>query len=234
MTPDAAGGWKVFEPHTPVLTYTYSFGLGTANALAVGGERGLLIASPPYRAPAHAFELRDYAPVAALIASNAFHHMGLPEWSAHFPDTPVFAPAQSVERVSKKSGIAGIRPLAAAAAIAGSRVELVDMPFYRTGEALVRMHTARGLAWYVTDIILNVRELPRNVLLKLLYQASGSVPGLRFNRIGPALMVRDRRALRQWLKSEFERAPPRWIIPTHGEIFDCEADPDAVRALFSG
>ena len=30
-------GWKVFDAATPILTYEYSFGPGTANALAVGG-----------------------------------------------------------------------------------------------------------------------------------------------------------------------------------------------------
>jgi hypothetical protein len=45
-TPD---GWKVFDEKTPVLTYLYSFGPGTANALAVGGADGLLVVSPPSR-----------------------------------------------------------------------------------------------------------------------------------------------------------------------------------------
>jgi len=39
MTPH---GWKVFDAHVPVLTYEYSFGLGRANALAVGGKPACL------------------------------------------------------------------------------------------------------------------------------------------------------------------------------------------------
>src|SRR5687767_1988026 len=121
--------WTVFDPDLPILICTYSFGAGTANALAVGGEGGLLVLSPPVRAPEHAFEaLREYGPVRALVASNAFHHMGLREWKARFPDAELFAPAQAVARVSKQSGLDGIRPVEEARAIAGAKVELIDMP----------------------------------------------------------------------------------------------------------
>jgi hypothetical protein len=41
--------WQFFDPATPVLTFEYSFGPGTANALAVGVDGGLAIVSPPCR-----------------------------------------------------------------------------------------------------------------------------------------------------------------------------------------
>jgi len=233
-TRDMARPWQVFDAETPVLTCSYSLGLAVSNALAVGTGDGLVLVSPPYRAPEQAFEgLREYGPVRALVASNAFHHMGIPEWKARFPEAAVFAPAQSVRRVRKKTGIDDVRPLAEAGAIVGSQLELVDMPYYRTGEALVRIRSGRGLAWYVTDIILNLRKLPANPILKLLFKLTGSAPGLRYNKIGPKLMVRDGRALKQWLREEFERTRPRWIIATHGAIADLEAEPDAARGLFA-
>ena len=226
--------WKVFDAETPVLTWSYSLGLAVSNALAVGTGNGLVLVSPPYRAPEQAFEgLRRYGPVRALVASNAFHHMGIPEWKARFPDAAVFAPAQSMARVRKKTGIDDVRPLAEAQALGGGRLELVDMPYYRTGEALVRIHTSLGLAWYVTDIILNIQKLPANPLLKLLFKLTGSAPGLRFNKVGPKFMVKDGRALKRWLREEFERTRPRWIIATHGDIADLDADPDAPHRLFA-
>src|SRR6185295_9515323 len=99
-----------------------------------------VIVSPPCRAAAGVFDdLSPYGPVRALVASNAFHYLGLPEWKARFPEAGVFAPAQSIARVERQSKLSGIRPLADAAAIAGSRLELVDMPHYKTGEVLVRI-----------------------------------------------------------------------------------------------
>jgi hypothetical protein len=44
------------------------------------------------------------------------------------PGAAIFAPAQSIARVERQSSLSGIRPLADAAAITGTAVELVDMP----------------------------------------------------------------------------------------------------------
>lgn len=227
-------GWKVFDAAIPLLTYTYSFGPGNANALAVGVPGGLLIVSPPYRAADGVFEdLRPYGPVRALVASNAFHHLGIPEWKKRFPNAAVFAPAQSVARVERQTKIRGIRPLSEAAVITGPDPELIDMPYYRTGEVLVRAKSARGLVWYVTDIILNMPALPGHPIMGILFRLSGSAPGLRFNNIGPMFMVKDKAALKRWLAAEYEKDPPRWLIAAHGDAADFEADPEAAKKLFA-
>ena len=86
--------WKVFDETLPVLTYEYSFGPGTANALAVGIDGGIAVVSPPLHPQAELFdELARYGPVKALFASNAFHYMGMPEWKARFPEAALFADA---------------------------------------------------------------------------------------------------------------------------------------------
>ena len=168
----------------------------------------------------------------ALIASNAFHHMGIPEWKKRFPQAPVFAPAQAVARVERQTKLRGVLPLSEANALAGPDLELIDMPHYRTGEALVRIKTARGPAWYVTDLILNIQVLPRNPLLKILFRLTGSAPGLRFNKIGPVFMVKDKAALKRWLAAEYEKDPPRWLIAAHGEVADLGSDQEAGKRLF--
>ncbi|HSS70484.1 MAG TPA: hypothetical protein VLQ46_07515 [Casimicrobiaceae bacterium] len=227
-------GWKVFDASMPILVYEYSFGPATANALAVGGQNGLIVVSPPCRVAPGVFDgLAQYGKVRALVASNAFHHMGLAAWKARFPDAEIFAPAQSVERVEKHSKLSGIRALSEAASITGPRVELVDMPHYKTGEVLVRIETDRGLAWYVTDCIMNLPELPQNPLAKALFGLSGSAPGLKLNNIAPLFMVKNKKAHRRWLASEFRKTPPRWLIATHGDIVDFTANPEAGRALFA-
>lgn len=59
------------------------------------------------------------------------------------------------------------------------------------------------------------------------------LPGLRYNNIGPTFMVKDKAALRRWLAREYEKAPPQWLIPAHGEIADFGARPELARDLFS-
>ena len=234
MSEPGRGGWTVFDSETPVLTYTYRVGPSRAKALAVGTPEGLFVMSPPYRAPQSAFDdLAQYGEVRALVATNAFHHMGIPEWKARFPKAAVFAPEQALARVRGKTGIPTVEPLAQAAPLAGARLELVDMPHYRTGEALVRFETARGRAWYVTDIILNIRRMPRNPIFYVLFKMTGSAPGLRWNQVAPRLiMVKDMRALKRWMREEFDRVTPRWLFTTHGEIVDVVNERKEVRALF--
>jgi len=231
--PAIRGGWKVFDARTPILTCEYSFGPGVATALAVGGKAGLVVVSPPCKVSSDIFdELSRHGAVRALVASNAFHYLGITEWKARFPDAAVFAPAQSIARVEKHSKLTGIRPLSEASAITGPRVELVDMPHYKTGEVLVRVSTERGVVWYVTDVIMNLRALPRNPVIRLMFALSGSGPGLKFNNIAPLFMVADKKVLRRWLANEFRRAPPKWLIPAHGDTVDFSANPGAASALF--
>ncbi len=227
--------WNVFDPAAPILTCSYSFGPGVANALAARCEGGLIVVSPPPRIADNVFEdLQRYGPVRALVAPNAFHHMGIPAWKRRFPDAAVFAPAQSIARVERKTGLHGIRPLAEAAAIAGPRLQLTDMPHYRTGEALVRTSTDRGLVWYVTDVIMNMPALPAHPVAKMLFKLSGSAPGLKYNNIASLFMVKNTKALKRWLAAEYQKAPPRWLIAAHGDVADFGANPQSGRKLFLG
>src|SRR5262245_39418537 len=122
--------WTTTEPTLPALTYTYNFGPGTANALALvidGGSAGsadsagsapnppagggVVLVSPPCNIPDSAFtDLEKHGPLKALVAPNAFHNMGLSPWKARYPEVPVFAPAQSIKRLEKQSKVTGILP----------------------------------------------------------------------------------------------------------------------------
>jgi len=199
----------------------------------VGG--GLLVASPPCRVADDAFDaLASRAPVRALVATNAFHTLGLAPWKARFPGAAVFAPPQSLQRVTKVSGVGGIRPLSEAAALTGERVALVELPYFRTGEALIKVRTAEGLLWYVTDIIFNLPRLPSQPLFALLFRLTDCAPGLRINRIAPLFMVRNRPALWAWLAAEARRDKPRWLVPAHGDTFDLADSPTLLEDLFRG
>lgn len=233
MQTQTAESWRVFDAQAPLLTYSYSFGPAMANALAAGGADGLVVVSPPRRVSPAAFEeLAAYGPVRALVASNAFHYLGLKEWKARFPDAALFAPAQSIARVERKSGLRGIRPLAEAASLAGPALDLIDMPHYKTGEVLVRARTARGVVWYVTDILMNMPELPAHPIAKAIFGLSRSAPGLRMNNVAPLFMVKDKTALKRWLASEFRKAPPQWLIAAHGDIARIDSPEQTAQRLF--
>ncbi|MFX8320099.1 hypothetical protein ABTL33_18750, partial [Acinetobacter baumannii] len=91
------------------------------------------------------------------------------------------------------------------------------MPSYKTGEALVRFKIESELVWYVTDAIMNLRELPPSFPFKYFFKWTKSAPGLRPNGIAARFMMRDRAAVYRWLRSEIEKAPPTILLPCHGD-----------------
>jgi len=225
--------WTVVEPSLPALLCTYSFGPGIANALAPAVDGGVVVVSPPANPAESTFtELEKHGAVKAIIAPNAFHTMGLAPWKARYPDVPVFAPAQSIKRVEKRSKVSGIRPVAEAKEILGDRVELVDMPHYKTGEILVRWRVEGGWAWYLTDVIMNMDKAPKGVF-GAVFRWTRSAPGLRRNAVAGMFMVKDKRALYAWLVEQAEKTPPRLIVACHGDTAT-PSDPAAeIRAAVS-
>jgi hypothetical protein len=228
-----SSSWTVVEPSLPALTYTYKFGPGLANTLAVKGDGGMIVVSPPCNPEESTFaELEKQGPVRALVAPNAYHHLGLPAWKARYPDAPIFAPAQSIARVEKQSKLTGLRPLAEAASLAGDRLELVDMPHYKTGEVLVRWRVDGGWAWYVTDLVFNMPKLPPGPFGWVM-RWTRSGPGLRRNALAATFMVKDKRALYAWIAEQAEKTPPSLIVACHGDVVK-PGDPTAeMRAAFA-
>jgi hypothetical protein len=229
-----AHGWNVVDANAKILTYTYSFGPGLSNALAVKGADGLVVVSPPCNVDAGVFDdLAAFGPVRALVASNAFHHMGLQCWREKFPQAKLFAPAQSIGRVKKQTKIDDIAPLSEAKDVAGADVDLVDLPHYKTGEVLVRIRNGRSITWYVTDFIMNLPSLPPGFLFRTLFKWTGSAPGLKFNNVAPMFMVKDKKALKRWLANAVEEAPPTRLVPAHGDVVDLSTEPNRLREIFA-
>lgn len=224
--------WTAAEPSLPALTFTYRFGPGIADALAFPVEGGVAVVSPPVSPPEASFaELEKHGKVRALIAPNAFHNRGLPGWKARYPDAPIFAPAQAIARLEKQTKLQGIRPLAEAPQLLGDRVDLCDMPHYKTGEVLVRWRIEGGWAWYVTDVMFNTAELPKGPFgLFLKWTKSG--PGLRRNPLN-FLQVKDRPALYAWLVEQAEKTPPKLVLACHSSSVTL-ADPlGGIRAALA-
>jgi hypothetical protein len=210
--------WTVVEPSLPALAHTYSFGPGIATSLAFpGAGGGMVVVSAPCNPTDALFaDLEKHGPVRALVAPNGYHNMGIAPWKARYPDAAVFAPAQSIARVSARSGTTGIKPLAEAAPVAGDRVELVDMPHYKTGEVLVRWPIDGGWAWYLTDVAMNINSrIPG--LFGAVFRWTKSAPGFRRNAIAGWFMIKDKRALYAWLKAEAEKKPPKLVLMCHGD-----------------
>jgi glyoxylase-like metal-dependent hydrolase (beta-lactamase superfamily II) len=230
----SAPTWIVVEKSLPAMTYTYDFGPGFANALALTVEGGgVIVVSPPCNVPDATFaELEEHGAVRALVAPNAYHSMGLAPWRARYPDVPIFAPAQSIKRLEKTTKITGIRPVAEAASLLGEAIELVDMPHYKTGEVLVRWRAEGTWAWFMTDVAFAMPTLPKGIFGTVM-KLTKSGPGFRRNAIAGFFMVKDKRALYAWLTEQAAEKPPTLIVPCHGVPLTLTDPVSEVRAALA-
>jgi hypothetical protein len=224
--------WTSVDASFPLATCRYSFGPGEATSLAIGIDGGIAIVSPPCRVPDAAYEeAAALGPIKALVASNAYHHLGLAPWKQRFPDAKVFAPAQAIARVSKQSGLTGIAPLSELAPMAGPRVDMFDMPHYKSGEVLVRARTAQGCVWYTTDILMNLPTTPG--LFGFIFKVTGSAPGFKFNNFASLIMVKSKPALKRWLIERAEEDPPTTIVSSHGDVVRLSEPMAQLRSVIS-
>jgi hypothetical protein len=91
------------------------------------------------------------------------------------------------------------------------------MPHYKTGEVLVRMKHGPHIAWYVTDVVMNMAKLPPKFPFKQMFSWTKSGPGLRPNGVAAMFMIKDKKALYRWMREEVDKAPPSMLIACHGD-----------------
>lgn len=185
--------------------------LRSGGTLVVGPVRGL-------GEEAHARLVEVGAPT-WLLAPNYFHYMGLPEYLERYPDARVAATDKAAARIVKKSPAElDIRPLAEVGAELPDHVRVLEPPGIKSGEVIVRVETARGVAWICTDSFFHVEQKARG-FIGFMLSITGTVPGLRIGRTFTGLAVRGK-AYREWLLPELERDPPRILVPGHGAVVE--------------
>ncbi len=225
------GEWKSVAGADNIQTYEYSFGPGLARTFAVLGPKGWVVVGAACNGDESLYApLESRGPVAAVVAPNAFHTMGIRSWHERFPKAELFAPEQSVARVQKKGGVTGVKPLSAAKDVCGDALELIDMPHYKSGEVLVRAPSGSGPVWHVTDVIFNWPSLPPGFIVKLIFNVlTDSAPGFKLAGPPRLFQMRDARGVYRWLKELAAKAPPARIVPSHGE--DVVLDPPGQRLI---
>jgi hypothetical protein len=210
--------WLVIDEGLPVLSREYSFGPGMATTLVIGiGERRLLAVSPGCKLGEAAHdELRNYGKVATLLSPNRFHHLGVEEWLRRWPDAQAYAGEQSLRRLNAKCSAGAVfKPLSQMPALPGIHVD--NPPGMKNSDLVLRVSTGQGWVWYINDLLMNMRELPRNPVARLMLGVAGMKKGLCAPRMARLLNVADKRAVGSWLLAELEAKPPAVVVFGHGD-----------------
>lgn len=215
-------GWTILDRDAGVLSYQYAFAPNaTANAFTARLADGrLFVVSPPTDLPAEAHAaLEAVGEVGAVVANNGFHHLGLRAWKERYPDARVFAPAAAMARIRKKNPEAPeLAPLAELAPLLGPGVGVHEVEDTKCGEMWAWSAIQGGSAWYLSDILANIPELPTNFALKWLFKLTRSAPGYRVFNLALKFTVKDRRAVLRTLAGAMRAHPPTVVVPAHGPV----------------
>ena len=220
-------GWNVINSSAGILSRTYSFAKNAyANTAVMRLPDGtLLVISPSVKTDAAAFdELSAYGDVAAIVAPNGFHYLGVPEWRTRFPEARFFAPDQAVTRMEKKSKVdlGNFESLDALAPLLGDKVGLTEAPSTRCGEIWAWSETDEGCAWFTSDVLANMKALPPKFPMKQLFAWTGSAPGYRVFGLAAMAILKNKKESLRALLSDVRDHPPTFVIPGHGELVESE------------
>ena len=223
-------GWNVLDADAGVLWREYRFsGKALATTLVFrGADGGLVVVSPGTGLAAADYDaLKEFGEVRALVANNSFHHMGQGPWRERFREARSYCPPGAVEALGKKVQGTSFRPLSELALPAHVRWE--DPPGFKTGEAILSVGTKRGAVWFSGDLLTNLESLPPPPV-RWLFTWTGSAPGFRLFRPAVWLMVKDRKAVRDWALSRLSQDPPAIVVPGHGKPVDAADVVEQARA----
>ena len=208
-------GWTAVDEDAGVYWREYRFrGPAVATTLVFRGVDGLAVVSPSMGMTSRDFDaLAAHGPVRALIANNAYHHMGQADWRARFPEAVSYAPAGAMARLGKKS--MGIPYRSLSELKLPAHVSVDEPPGFKTGNAFLRLRTKKGSVWYTGDLLTNLQEVPPPPL-RWLFTWTGSAPGFRLFKLGVWNMVGDRKKLRAFMLERLASDPPSIVVPAHG------------------
>src|SRR5690606_34277817 len=97
---------------------------------------------------------------------------------------------------------------------------VVELPATRMGETYAYAKIAGGYAWYTSDLVANIPELPPNPIARFLFAATKSAPGFRIFRLAGALMLKRPKTAYAELAATMRTRAPRVLVPGHGEVLD--------------
>jgi hypothetical protein len=219
--------WECIDTEAGVWSAEYRVPMMKSRSTAVQLSDGrFLVYSPGSGLESSFAESVGQADV--LLAANSFHHLGLPDWRAAFPDAIVAAAPGAHKRLAKqgRSGLVDLEPVRSALP---EHVSLLEPPATKIGEVWLRVESERGVMWVVGDSFFNLPRLARRFWPRLLQRLVKSAPGLAMSRFMKWGGLSSRKQFKSWVLAQIEADEPAILIPVHGEVYENSGLPDALR-----
>ena len=164
-----------------------------------------------------------------LLAPNSFHNGGIAAWKARYPEATVVAHPGAQARLRKKVPGVAIEDLSLLEAALPEGMRIFGPPMAKQGETWVSAKTSGGVAWFVTDAILNEPRFPPGIA-GFVARLIGFRTELMTNPIFKRLFLKDKAAYKAWVSAELERDRPTLFVPSHGDLLRGADVVDRLRA----
>ena len=165
-----------------------------------------------------------------LLAPNHFHNLGLPRWQARFPAAQIVSSERAQARLAKRLPELTFGGLDALRGRLPESVTLLEPEGTANGEVWLRIATADGIVWVVSDAWFSVKTLPAGalgVVSRLLRVA----PGLQVGRTWLWIALKRRNVYRTWVVKQLTADRPTTLVTGHGEILRGADLSDRLMAL---
>ncbi len=211
--------WHMLVADGAARALKYSFGFGMANTLALRLEDGTwLVVSPACGVPESALDaLAKDGDVSALVAPNAYHHLGQAAWRARWPKAVSYAPEGALARLAKKSAAIPYKPLAELGARLGAGVRIFVPKGMKNDDVLLSAETSEGTLWFGGDLISNTQAEDVSFFPRLVFSLLGGGTGYRFNAVPAMVYLADKAAWKADVRKALEAKPLGLMLPAHGE-----------------
>lgn len=217
MAESANEPWEIYDASLPFAGAVYSPQKPQRIRMAAIGIGGgdLLVVSPGFPMSDAGWEqLSRLGTPRFLLAPNHFHNAGIAAWKERFPGATAVAHPRALPRLRKKVPGVAIEDLAVLEKALPEGIRVFSPPMAKQGETLVSVKTQEGIAWFVTDALMNEQKLPG--IPGLLLRALGFRTGLHTNPFFKRVFLADKAAYKEWIIAEIDRDRPVLFVPSHG------------------
>lgn len=155
--------------------------------------------------------------MSALVAPNAFHHLGQAAWRARFPDAVSCAPATALPRLASKCAAVPFRPVEELAAKLAGAVSIFEPAGMKAPDLFVRATSGADTVWFTGDILSNTTAEDLSAVPRFIMGLFGGGGGYRYNKLPAFVYVKDAAAFKASVAAAVEAAPATVVYPAHGD-----------------
>lgn len=157
-----------------------------------------------------------------IILPNAYHHLGVQAWLAHFQNVALYASRKAKEQLIKKqafSQVTDTQDITDYASKFESSFKISLPAGHRAGDIwLTHQNKQSEMLWITCDSFLNYERLSNQTIARLMQKLLGAAPGLKMSQVVKWFILDDRKLFKQWAISQLNMENPVALIPSHGEV----------------